>query len=76
VYTNFDALSSVNLVTEATIGGVGHVPGSLVGSGFATGGVGSSRIEAQERRDLAHRNASTCSSAIRPQGLASGAQAT
>ena len=41
VYTNFDALSSVNLVSEATIGGIGHVPGSLVGSGFATGGVGS-----------------------------------
>jgi sulfate-transporting ATPase len=41
VYTNFDALSSVNLVGEATIGGIGHVPGSLVGSGFAAGGVGS-----------------------------------
>ena len=31
VYTNFDALSSVNLVTEATIGGIGHVPGTLAG---------------------------------------------
>jgi ABC-type branched-subunit amino acid transport system ATPase component/ABC-type branched-subunit amino acid transport system permease subunit len=41
VYNNFDALSSVNLVGEATIGGIGHVPGSLAGSGFATGGVGS-----------------------------------
>jgi len=40
-YTDFDALTSVNLVAFATIGGVGHVLGTIFGSGFPTGTIGS-----------------------------------
>ena len=39
-YTNFDPLTSINLVTYATIGGVAHTSGAIFGSGFASGGIG------------------------------------
>jgi ABC-type branched-subunit amino acid transport system ATPase component/branched-subunit amino acid ABC-type transport system permease component len=41
VYTQFDPITSINSVSWSTIGGIGFIPGALVGSGFATGSVGS-----------------------------------
>jgi ABC-type branched-subunit amino acid transport system ATPase component/ABC-type branched-subunit amino acid transport system permease subunit len=41
VYTQFAPLTSVNLVGDAVIGGIGYGSGSIPGSGFYPGGVGS-----------------------------------
>jgi sulfate-transporting ATPase len=41
VYTNFDPLSSINMVAFAVIGGIGSVVGPVAGSTLASGGVGS-----------------------------------
>jgi ABC-type branched-subunit amino acid transport system ATPase component/branched-subunit amino acid ABC-type transport system permease component len=38
---NFDPMTSINAVAWATVGGIGLVPGAILGSGLATGGVGS-----------------------------------
>jgi ABC-type branched-subunit amino acid transport system ATPase component/branched-subunit amino acid ABC-type transport system permease component len=40
VFTNFDPLSSITLVQEAVLGGVGHISGIVFGSQFADGGIG------------------------------------
>ena len=40
-YYSYDAVSSVNFVGFATIGGIAHVTGPLYGSGFEDGGIGS-----------------------------------
>jgi len=40
-FNTFDPLTSVNFVGYATIGGLGHIGGSLYGSGFQAGGLGS-----------------------------------
>jgi sulfate-transporting ATPase len=41
VYTQFNPLTSVNLVGDAVIGGIGYVLGSIPGSSFYPGGIGS-----------------------------------
>lgn len=41
VYSNFDPFTSINLVGDTVIGGVGYVSGSIPGSGFYPGGIGS-----------------------------------
>ena len=41
VYTQFDPLTSVNLVGDAVIGGIGYALGSIPGSSFYPGGIGS-----------------------------------
>jgi sulfate-transporting ATPase len=41
LFSNFDILTSLNSVTWATVGGIGYVTGPLLGSGLATGGLGS-----------------------------------
>jgi ABC-type branched-subunit amino acid transport system ATPase component/ABC-type branched-subunit amino acid transport system permease subunit len=41
VYTSFDAISSVNLVGDTVIGGLGYASGVVPGSGFYPGGIGS-----------------------------------
>jgi ABC-type branched-subunit amino acid transport system ATPase component/ABC-type branched-subunit amino acid transport system permease subunit len=41
VYTEFDPLTSVNLVGDAVIGGIGYALGSIPGSSFYPGGIGS-----------------------------------
>jgi ABC-type branched-subunit amino acid transport system ATPase component/ABC-type branched-subunit amino acid transport system permease subunit len=41
VYTQFAPLTSVNLVGDAVIGGIGYGSGSIPGSGFYPGGIGS-----------------------------------
>jgi ABC-type branched-subunit amino acid transport system ATPase component/branched-subunit amino acid ABC-type transport system permease component len=40
-FSTFDPVTSMNFVAYATIGGIGHVVGPVLGSGFATGGLGS-----------------------------------
>ncbi len=45
IFDSFDPLTSINAVTWTTIGGIGTVAGSVVGSGFASGGVGSYIID-------------------------------
>jgi ABC-type branched-subunit amino acid transport system ATPase component/ABC-type branched-subunit amino acid transport system permease subunit len=41
IYTQFAPLASVNLVGNSVIGGVGYASGSIPGSGFYPGGIGS-----------------------------------
>jgi ABC-type branched-subunit amino acid transport system ATPase component/ABC-type branched-subunit amino acid transport system permease subunit len=41
IYTQFAPLASVNLVGDTVIGGVGYASGSIPGSGFYPGGIGS-----------------------------------
>jgi ABC-type branched-subunit amino acid transport system ATPase component/ABC-type branched-subunit amino acid transport system permease subunit len=41
VYSNFDPVTSINLVGDSVIGGVGYVTGTIPGSGFFPGGIGS-----------------------------------
>ena len=41
VYTQFDPLTSVNLVGDAVIGGIGYASGAIPGSSFYPGGIGS-----------------------------------
>jgi sulfate-transporting ATPase len=41
VYTQFDPLTSISLVGDAVIGGVGYASGSIPGSSFYPGGIGS-----------------------------------
>ena len=45
VYTIFDPLTSVNLVGYAVIGGVGYASGSIPGSSFYPGGIGSNILD-------------------------------
>jgi ABC-type branched-subunit amino acid transport system ATPase component/branched-subunit amino acid ABC-type transport system permease component len=40
VFTNFDPLSSISVVQQAVLGGVGHISGFVFGSQFANGGIG------------------------------------
>ena len=40
-FSGFDPLTSINYVGFTTVGGIGHVTGPLLGSGFASGSIGS-----------------------------------
>ena len=40
-FSGFDPLTSINYVGFTTVGGIGHVAGPLLGSGFASGSIGS-----------------------------------
>lgn len=45
VYGNFDVFSSIFALAFAVIGGVGYISGALIGSVFASGGVGSQLLD-------------------------------
>jgi sulfate-transporting ATPase len=51
IYTQFDPLTSVNLVGDAVIGGIGYATGTIPGSGFYPGGVGSFILDKFGRLD-------------------------